>query len=207
MSDYKEFGFQNEEAIYGWDYLRDTLLSLLNKTDNLCILDLGCGNGYFVNYLLSQGFNAYGIDASQQGITIANGVNPGRFFVQDLADTLLPEGIRNLPFDTIISTEVIEHLYNPGAFIDFCKNILSKSNGQLILSTPYHGYLKNLMLSILNKWDFHTHSIVCGGHIKFWSKNTLSRLLNDAGFNVVAFRGCGRIPYLWKSMVIKAKIV
>ncbi|MDB5138660.1 MAG: methyltransferase [Mucilaginibacter sp.] len=206
MADYKEFGFQNNNPLYGWGYIQNTLLSLLDKTNNKCILDLGCGNGYFVNYLISKGFNAYGIDASSEGIGIAQHSNPDNFFVQDLSDSQLPIQIRHLAFDTIISTEVIEHLYNPVAFLDFCKNILSKTNGELIISTPYHGYLKNLMLSVFNQWDSHTHPLICGGHIKFWSRKTLTRLLTEAGFNVIAFKGCGRVPYLWKSMVIKANL-
>jgi hypothetical protein len=44
-----------------------------------------------------------------------------------------------------------------------------------------------------------------GGHIKFWSRNTLSLLLQESGFEVVAFSGVGRFPYLWKSMVLVAR--
>src|SRR5690606_31358887 len=110
----------------------------------------------------------------------------------------------NLSFDTIISTEVIEHLYDPRAFIDFCVNILRKNNngGQLILSTPYHGYIKNLCLAIAGKWDSHANPLWDGGHIKLWSRKTLTQLLEEKGFEVTAFKGCGRLPYLWKSMLI-----
>jgi hypothetical protein len=44
-----------------------------------------------------------------------------------------------------------------------------------------------------------------GGHIKFWSKKTLSELLKREGFEVIDFHGVGRLPYLWKSMVLIAK--
>ena len=46
-----------------------------------------------------------------------------------------------------------------------------------------------------------------GGHIKFWSRRTLSQLLVDKGFRIVTFKGCGRVPYFWKSMVIKAQLI
>jgi 2-polyprenyl-3-methyl-5-hydroxy-6-metoxy-1,4-benzoquinol methylase len=117
----------------------------------------------------------------------------------------LPDGLQNLFFDTIISTEVIEHLYDPEGFIDFCKRVLNH-NGEIIITTPYHGYLKNLALSLTNKWDAHHGPLWHGGHIKFWSKATLSRALINAGFKIITFEGCGRIPYFWKSMIIKAKV-
>jgi 2-polyprenyl-3-methyl-5-hydroxy-6-metoxy-1,4-benzoquinol methylase len=205
MSKYKDYGYHNDQPTYTFDYLQQPILSLLNKSKNSCILDLGCGNGYWVSYLISKGYNAYGIDASESGITLANKKNPGRFFVQDLSTDRLPEGLQNLTFDTIISTEVIEHLYDPEGFINFCKQVL-KSNGEIIISTPYHGYLKNLSLGIFNKWDAHFGPMWLGGHVKFWSKATLSRILTKVGFTVTAFKGCGRFPYFWKSMIIKAKI-
>jgi len=43
-----------------------------------------------------------------------------------------------------------------------------------------------------------------GGHIKFWSRATLTALLAEEGFTVAHFEGAGRLPYLWKSMVVVA---
>jgi len=160
-----------------------------------------------VNALIAKGYNAYGIDASEQGIALARKTNPDRFYLQDLSTGKLPAELAHLDFDTIISTEVIEHLYNPQAFIELCNQVLSAAKGEVIISTPYHGYLKNLMLSIFNKWDSHLGPMWQGGHIKFWSRSTLSQLLIGNGFSVTAFKGCGRIPYMWKSMIIKARLV
>ena len=179
---------------------------MLDKSINKCILDLGCGNGVIANHLISLGYNVYGTDASESGIAFAREQNPDRFFIQDLSSGELPQELKSLQFDTIISTEVIEHLYDPYIFIEFCRKILAGSKGELILSTPYHGYLKNLMLGILNKWDSHYDPLWQGGHIKLWSLKSLTRLLNKYNFNVTGFKGCGRLPYLWMSMLIKAKL-
>ena len=205
MAEYKDYGFTTDEPSHTFYYLQQPMLSMLDKSKNRCILDLGCGNGHIVNYLIKEGYNAYGTDASENGIAIGRKEHPERFFLQDLSTGELPKELQSLSFDTIISTEVIEHLYDPVGFIDLCKKCLQK-NGELIISTPYHGYLKNLMLSVFNKWDTHLSPTWDGGHIKFWSKNTLSRLLVDKGFTIIAFKGCGRVPYFWKSMIIKAKL-
>ena len=205
MSEYVEYGYTHNSPTHAFGYLMGPLLSMLDPKKNRCILDLGCGNGYLVSQLIKLGYNVYGTDASENGITIAKQEYPDRFFLQDLSTGQLPAELQSLQFDTVISTEVIEHLYDPEGFIDFCKQALQK-NGTIIISTPYHGYLKNLFLSIFNKWDTHISPTWRGGHIKFWSRKTLSQLLTDKGFTVTAFKGCGRVPYFWKSMIIKAKL-
>ena len=54
--------------------------------------------------------------------------------------------------------------------------------------------------------DKHANPLWDGGHIKLWSKKNLTHLLTEQGFKVTHFVGYGRITYVWKSMVIKAKI-
>ncbi|EDM34803.1 methyltransferase domain protein [Pedobacter sp. BAL39] len=206
MSDYKDYNFFDATSTHAHTYIAEPTIGLLNPQNNRFILDLGCGNGAFVNQLLSRGFNAYGTDASASGIEIASRRHPDRFALQDLSRDDLPEKFSNIAFDTIVSTEVIEHLYDPRQFIDFCRKILTNNGGgELILSTPYHGYLKNLLLALAGKWDAHANPLWDGGHIKLWSRATITSLLAEKGFTVTNFIGCGRVPYVWKSMVVKAR--
>jgi 2-polyprenyl-3-methyl-5-hydroxy-6-metoxy-1,4-benzoquinol methylase len=108
------------------------------------------------------------------------------------------------PFDVVVSTEVVEHLFSPHLLPQYAAKLLG-DNGQLIVTTPYHGFLKNLVLSLVNGWDKHHTALWHGGHIKFWSRRTLTRLLEDNGFEVTGFFGVGRLPFLWKSMVVVAR--
>ena len=187
-------------------YLLNPILEYLKKIKNPVVLDIGCGNGWLVNELLLRGYTAYGTDASVSGIEMAGKTNPGHFFVQDLTKDHLPNELINITFNTLISTEVIEHLYSPQEYIEYCKKILQPHGGEIIISTPYHGYLKNLILAVTGKMDAHFTALWEGGHIKFWSKKTLSELLTQNGFQIKQFKGCGRIPLLWKSMIITANI-
>jgi hypothetical protein len=79
-----------------------------------------------------------------------------------------------------------------------------RPGGRFICSTPYHGYLKNLALALCNRWDQHANPLWRGGHIKFWSRKTLSQLLTDVGFVNLRFSGAGRISYLWMTMLMAA---
>lgn len=204
MTDYKDYGWE-EGATDAHGYLYPTLYEMLAEHKGKRILDLGCGNGVIACRLLDDGFDLYGIDASETGISIANTKNPGRFFVQDISSERLPDALSEFRFDVVISTEVLEHIYAPRSYMKLIKNILPY-DGIVIISTPYHGYLKNLVMALTNKLDSHFTVLWNGGHIKFWSRRTLTMLLNEFGFKVIQFKGSGRLPFLWKSMFISAKL-
>jgi len=168
------------------------------------VLDLGCGNGSFLALFQSYGWTLHGTDFSPTGIQLAHENFPLiDFFLADgstsSSDFLQKVGV----VDAIISTEVIEHIYDPRSFLRNAFDLL-KPGGVLVISTPYHGYLKNLALAATGKLDRHFTALWDHGHIKFWSRSTLSRALTEAGFTDIQFQGAGRAPYLWKSMVLKA---
>jgi len=207
MSDYNDFGFENANESHSHAYLLKPLIHLLGNSEDKTILDLGCGNGSLTRSLIGNGYNVYGTDASAKGIKLAQDLYPDRFALQNLESDLLPIKLQGVKFTTVISTEVIEHLYHPRKLIRFAKDVLiNNGGGDLIISTPYHGYLKNLTISLAGKWDTHMPPEWDGGHIKMWSKATLTALLESEGFTVTHFKGCGRLPLLWKSMMLKASI-
>jgi 2-polyprenyl-3-methyl-5-hydroxy-6-metoxy-1,4-benzoquinol methylase len=207
MNTYQDYRYDSALADHISAYITKPIEGLLNKNRNKKILDIGCGNGWLANGLIAQGYDVYGIDASESGVEIANRTNNGRFFIQNVEENDLPLPLRNIAFDTIISTEVIEHLYSPKRYLTFCKNILAKNgHGEILITTPYHGYLKNVVLAISGKMDAHFTAHWEGGHIKFWSRKTLTKSLAEVGLTATDFVGCGRLPYLWKSMLVKAKM-
>lgn len=167
------------------------------------VLDIGCGNGHMCGELNEQGIEVVGIDPSQSGIDEARALCPSvTFHTMGIYDP--PQQLGSECFDFACALEVVEHLYHPRELPRFAAALL-RPGGLLLLSTPYHGWLKNLLIALLGKWDHHHSPLWDGGHIKFWSKATLSQLLHEEGFEVLAFHGCGRLPWLWKSMVLVAR--
>ena len=142
-----------------------------------------------------------GIDVSREGIEIARRAHPrGRFELLPADDKLLAN-LGEEPFDLVVSTEVVEHLYAPREYARGCFNAL-KPGGRFICTTPYHGYLKNLALSFAGKWDTHADPLFDGGHIKLWSRRTLAALLREAGFENLQFQGIGRLPFVRMTMLM-----
>lgn len=72
------------------------------------------------------------------------------------------------------------------------------------MTTPYHGWLKNVAVAAAGAFDRHVNAAFEGGHIKFFSRAALERMHRETGFAKVRFAGVGRAPFLWKSMVMAA---
>jgi 2-polyprenyl-3-methyl-5-hydroxy-6-metoxy-1,4-benzoquinol methylase len=205
VSSDSNYKFDSEEALHTHTYLSPLIISLCKVYRATKVLDLGCGNGALVKSIASAGFNVIGCDPSESGIYHATEAIPeAKFYRLGVYDdpNLLEEG----DFDVVVSTEVVEHLFYPRFLPRFAAKKL-KSGGRIILSTPYHGYVKNLALSLTNRWDTHHTALWDGGHIKFWSRSTLASLIESEGFEFERFIGCGRIPYLWKSMIVVGRKV
>jgi 2-polyprenyl-6-hydroxyphenyl methylase/3-demethylubiquinone-9 3-methyltransferase len=177
---------------------------LQNVPPGSIVMDAGCGNGSFIALFQDRKWQLHGSDLSPTGIELARKTYPNiNFFLAD-AQSLYADFLNTVgPVDIVISTEVIEHIYDPRGFLRNCFGLL-KPGGTIVLTTPYHGYLKNLLLAVTGKLDQHFTVLWDHGHIKFWSRKTIEEVLKETGFTNIEFAGSGRIPYVWKSMVIKA---
>lgn len=200
---YTEFEWHAEGAGNGesGEKLTSVFVELVKKLDGVqSICDLGCGNGHISGRLAALGYRVTGVDASASGIEIARRTYPGVDFVHALIDRDLNLG----QFDLVISSDVIEHLYRPSDLLEAAVRLI-KPGGQILVGTPYHGYLKNLVIAATNKMDAHFSALHDGGHIKFFSVNTLSKLMRTHGFEDLSFTFYGRAPWLWKNMICHAR--
>ena len=208
MSDsiYKEFEWHvaaagNGESGVGLTTAFINIIADLENVNSVC--DLGCGNGYMPGRLTELGYRVTGVDASASGINIARANFPQATFLQTTIDSTLRDRTELEQFDLVVSSDVIEHLYRPDDLIEAAASLI-KPNGRVLIGTPYHGYLKNLVLSVTGKMDAHFGVHDVGGHIKFFSVKTLSDLLTKHGFADLKFSYYGRAPWLWKNMMCLA---
>jgi 2-polyprenyl-3-methyl-5-hydroxy-6-metoxy-1,4-benzoquinol methylase len=201
-------GYKHEDASLNeaHGYLLPATIDLLKRTSSSVrektLFDLGCGNGSIANRIAELGFRVTGVDPSVEGVAQANRHYPNL----NVRIGSAYEDLRSQfgTFSYVLSLEVVEHLYSPKIFASNVYNLLD-DGGYAIISTPYHGYFKNLALAATNKFDKHFTVMWDHGHIKFWSINTLTRLLKEAGFKSVEFKRLGRIPPLAKSMIAIAR--
>jgi 2-polyprenyl-3-methyl-5-hydroxy-6-metoxy-1,4-benzoquinol methylase len=166
------------------------------------ILDLGCGNGAFSAVLATKGFNVEGCDSSDSGLTIARRAYPNLpFFLYDIVNPLPSD--RAERYDAVVCIEVVEHLLLPRQLVLNVSAAL-RPGGTLILTTPFHGYWKNLSIALLGGFDAHWHPLRDFGHVKFFSRRTLTQLVTEGGFVLHDFIRVGRIAPLACSMIVVA---
>jgi 2-polyprenyl-3-methyl-5-hydroxy-6-metoxy-1,4-benzoquinol methylase len=203
-NDIKAYSYQNAELNQSHDYLLPSVISIIRDLHgkDRRIFELGCGNGAIANELTKLGYEVTGIDPSDQGIRQANQRYPFLKLSKGSAyDDLLNQYGQ---FPIVLSLEVVEHVYSPRTYASTLYDLVNEG-GVAIVSTPYHGYWKNLAVAITGKMDNHFTALWDHGHIKFWSIKTLKILLEEAGFIDISFKRVGRIPVLAKSMVAIAK--
>jgi 2-polyprenyl-3-methyl-5-hydroxy-6-metoxy-1,4-benzoquinol methylase len=208
-NDVKSYGWEDDTGCDSASYITPKILSIIKAEKASAVLDLGAGNGAMCGRIRQElKIDVTGVEFDTNGFSIAKKAHPlVKFYnygVQDDPNLILSD--REDLFDVVVSTEVIEHLYSPHLLPQYALPLLSRG-GALVLSTPYHGYLKNLVLSLFGAWDKHHTPLWEGGHIKFWSRKTLTVLLESNGFVVENFFGVGRLPFLWKSMILVARKV
>ena len=188
------------------DYLLPAVRNILKKLDlpsaERQIFELGCGNGATAALLQGLGYAMVGVDPSEEGIAHARKAYPSLRL--DLGSCYDDLASKYGQFPVVLSLEVVEHIFLPRLFARSVYGLL-EPGGTAIISTPFHGYWKNLALAISGKLDNHFTALWDYGHIKFWSENTLSSLLEEAGLQVLDYVRVGRIPPLAKSMIAIAR--
>ena len=160
--------------------------------------EIGCGNGATARMLLRYGFSATGIDPSESGVEIAKAnVDGARFHIASTADNLSD---RFGTYPLVVSFEVLGFVLDSTLFAQRVMQLL-EPGGVAVISTPYHGYLKNLTISLTNGWDRHLDPFWCGTQVRFFSKRTFTRLWHEAGVQKIKIVRVGRVPPVAKAMI------
>jgi len=159
------------------------------------VLDAGCGRGDALKLIRAGGVDASGVDISATGIELAKAACPTAVLKVASFEEGLP--FVDGSFDAIYSGDVIEHVYDTGQMARELQRVL-RPGGLLFISTPYHGFAKNLVLSVLS---FDHHFDPQGPHVRFFSDRTLRQLLQGSGFNEIRTWHLGRFWPFWANLV------
>ncbi len=200
--DLSGYSYSTSKAEHTEGFLWNPIFRALGEPRGRAVFDLGCGVGAFADALYRRGFKVRAVDPSLAGIKIAREAYPGPLF--DVGSTDDDLAAKFGTFDALTSLEVIEHVYAPRQFAKQAFGLL-EPGGVACITTPYHGYWKNLSIAVLGSFDRHFTALWDHGHIKFWSFKTLNILLREAGFVDIRFLRVGRFPPLAKSMIAIAK--
>jgi 2-polyprenyl-6-hydroxyphenyl methylase/3-demethylubiquinone-9 3-methyltransferase len=148
-------------------------------------LEVGCGDCQFTPYLQQHTERLTAIDISEYQIALNRQRYPEiEFASHDLAN---PLPFADNLFDFLWCSEVVEHLAQPRFAIEQFLRVL-KPGGQLLLTVPHHGRLKNVLIALF-KWDEHFDPEY--PHLQYFTSKSLSRLVQRVGFEAIHTEICG----------------
>lgn len=156
---------------------------LLNKFEkfrrNNNILDVGCGDGFFLDQAKKRNWNVYGTEFREQAVKKCSekGINMKQGKLSSLNYT--PDF-----FDVITSFEVIEHINNPTEEISAFNKIL-RQGGAVYITTPNFNSLSRHVLG--NKWNV----IEYPEHLCYYTISTLKNLFWKYNFRMTAHETTG----------------
>lgn len=146
------------------------------------LLDVGCGNGYFLSRMRELGWTVQGVEPDHQAAMIAQREYDVPVLTRRIEDGGLPPEY----FDVITMRHVIEHLPDPLAALRVCYNSL-KPGGKLAIATPNSAALGH---HALGRW---WRELDPPRHFFLFSPSTLSACVVRAGFRPIYLHQAARL--------------
>lgn len=154
------------------------------------LLDVGCGEGSLALHLKTRFNEVHGIDISAEAVRLAQqrGVRASRVNLN----------VESIPypdahFDAVVALDVIEHVFDPVAFVKEIHRVLA-AKGTVVISTPNIRKIQRIVSLVMGHFPRTSYDPVGfdGGHLHYFTSFDLRNLLMTNGFEVTLVEGiCG----------------
>ena len=150
------------------------LLQKLNKDS--CVLDVGCGSGKFLNEIKSNfGCKVHGLDISEH----AAKTTKDNYGIDVFVGTVIAAPFPPNNFDVVTAWQYLEHIHNPLESLRMFHRLL-KPGGLCVISTPNFDSFNAKIFK--DKW----FGLECPRHLCIYTPQTINKLLQQAGFSLMA---------------------
>ncbi len=151
-------------------------------------LDIGCGNGKFIDIIQNSDLNIKSLsamDTNKNVVTLNDTFKNCSFFQSDI----LNSQIKNNEFDSVSCLDVLEHIKEIDKAIEEIKRIL-KPEGYLIVSGPVESVLyKSLRYLIKGTYSEETGP---GAGVHYYNIMQLDKTILKNGFEIIKMQ---KIPF------------
>lgn len=135
-------------------------------------LDVGCATGMLIESMKKEGWDVSGVDVCRESAEFGREHRGVSIFAGTLEEAALPAGT----FAAVHFSHLIEHVPDPRGFLAEVRRVL-RPGGYAIITTPnVDGFQARLFG---RRWRS-----AIADHLVLFSKKTLCRLINEAGFTI-----------------------
>ena len=156
--------------------------TLKNKIKNKVLVDFGCGNGGFLNFVKEICDKVYGIELQKDNYDYFKKCNLN--VISDIE--LLPEKV-----DFVTMFHVLEHLKNPVEELKKLKPYL-KENAKVIIEVPNS---KDALISLYNCKSFKDF-VFWSCHLFVYNEKSLRQIVQKAGYKINTVKYIQRYNFL-----------
>lgn len=205
-SQFEQLGNQYTSKPDGYYNLERTEMLKYIPEHARTILDVGCAKGDFGKNLkaIKPEIRVWGIEPFEAAASEAR--KKLDYVVTSVFQDDMQE-LKGIKFDVIVFNDVLEHLVNPDKALNTCRQYLS-NNGCIVSSIPNILFFP-MVLEIFKTqdWRYRDHGTLDNTHLRFFTKKSIVRLFEDAGYKIQVIEGinsrkCGKIYSVLNTLLL-----
>jgi|GEM_PF-6150191 len=165
------------------------------------VLDVGCDTGRFGEVLRNQKHCIVdGIEPfSQAAQAAASRLN--RVFIQPVENENSFESFKN--YDAILFLDVLEHLVDPWSVLQGANKTL-RAGGKIYVIVPNIAHISIIRRLMRGEFEYCEHGSMDRTHLRWFTRKSIKKDLENAGFINVEVQGVFQIPYIRQQFLISS---
>jgi 2-polyprenyl-3-methyl-5-hydroxy-6-metoxy-1,4-benzoquinol methylase len=156
--------------------IQEAVYHSANISEGSTVLDIGSGNGWLLDRLQGRDNLVVSVDLGKNNLMKLKKKHGEKFHAVVADAAQLP--FKSEVFDTIIASEILEHLNNPELTVRESHHILARG-GKVVISTPHKEILRTYLCIHCNQ------QTPANAHIHSFDKKRHEDILEQQGFSAI----------------------
>ena len=169
------------------------------------VLDVGCGIGLNGAAAKRKGARVTGIEIVPESAERARRALDTVLPVDITSDASVERGLSGCTFDLVLFADVLEHVADPAAAL---RRLLPyvEDEGHVIVSLPNVAAWPVRLGLMAGSFEYEQSGILDDSHLRFFTRDSASRLVEEAGLEVLRVEQNPMLVRAFKAMIMKRLI-